>query len=172
MGFVKSVLGSVIGAFLPDKAYWAVKLSNDKWCSEIDQRFEPRNGLIRPFDWSLDLVDTGDIANVKELWLFCPPNIHNPLGSTARLPIVEPNTAFQFKIGNSYAFGADGRELQSQIIGRVVDKETGDCEFFAWDAPLKVMSSPMKNNIYNFTSWRPGIANLGELSLDVLGVKL
>lgn len=172
MSLITSVLGSVIGKIFLDRSYWAVKLSTGKWCCELDTRFEPRLGQSRPFDWTLDLVDTEDIHKVKELWLFCPPGPGNPMGSTARLPITEPGTAFQFKVASLHALGANNRGVESQIIGRVEDKETQRCTCFIWDAPLRAMSTPYETTLQHFGSWREGIAPIGALSHTVLGLEL
>jgi hypothetical protein len=164
---IKSVLGATIGRLFGDRAYWAAKLQDHRWISELDQR------MGRSFDWTLDAVDTGDVLKIKELWLFCPPNSVSPLGNTARLPITEPGTAFQFKVASVDGF-LDGmeRKVESQIIGRVDDKATGACTCFIWDAQLRVLSTPWQSNIHSFGSWREGIAKIGALSPQVLGVRL
>lgn len=165
MSLITSVLGSIVGVFLPDRPYWAVKLSTGKWACELDRRGD------RPFDWTLDLIDTGDIKKIRELWLFCPPNPANPFGQTARLPITEPGTAFQFKVANLDAFGGQGRSLASQVIGRVVDKHEQICECFVWDAGLNALGT-YNTTIPNFGSWRPEIAPIATLSHEVLGLSL
>lgn len=167
MSLITSALGATIGRLFGDRAYWAAKLQDNRWLCELDTR----NG--RPFDWTLDAVDTGDVLRIRELWLFCPPNAISPLGNTARLPITEPGTAFQFKVASLDGF-LDGmeRRIESQIIGRVDDKSTGACTCFIWDAQLKVMSQPWQSNIHRFGSWREGIAKIGALSPEVLGVRL
>lgn len=172
MSFVKSVLGATVGKILGDRAYWAARLSDGSWRSELDTRHEIRTGTVRPFDWSLDLVDTGDVLKIRELWLFCPPNRLSPLGNTARLPIVEPGTAFQFKVGNLFAVGASGRNKAAQIIGRIDDKVSGACTCFIWDEELRAMGQPWQTNVNDFGTWRDGIMPIGELDLRVLGVKL
>src|SRR5438045_1897656 len=104
--FVTTALGAIINPFVIHHAVWAVKLSTGKFLSERDmvwdslQREHGADGIFptrpnkRPFDWTLDLVQTGDVRKIRELWLVCPPNPHSPFGNTARLPIVEPGTAF------------------------------------------------------------------------------
>lgn len=170
MGMVTSVLGSVVGLLLPDRPYWAVKLASGKWACELDTR-KGSDGRVRGFDWTLDLIDNGDIARVRELWLFCPPNRQHPLGQTARLPIVEPYTCFQMKVGMVHAFGASDRSMVSQLIGRVTNKVEGDCECFVWDAQLQAMGT-WSSNVYRMGSWREGIAPPGDLSFEVLGLRL
>jgi hypothetical protein len=173
MGIVSSILGGTIGRFYGPYAYWAVKLDNGKFQSEIDSVFDVAHAGKRPFDWTLDLVATDDILRVQELWLFCPPNSFNPLGSTARLPILIPGTAFQFKVANMDSnFATATRNVASQVIGRVDDPATGACTFFVYDGPQNVMSFPLHTNIYNFGSWRDGIAPIKQLSFEVLGLRL
>lgn len=181
MGIVTSFLGSLVSPFLIDEAFWAIKLTNGTFLSERDT---VRDGNLlegdlplhragkRPLDWTKDLVSTGDIRKVKELWLICPPSLGNPLGQTARLPIVEPGTAFQFKLG--YVDSIPGSSLRSrahQVIGRVTDKESGACECFLWDVGLQKLGM-WNTSVYDFQSWRPEVAPMGALALDVLGLSL
>ncbi|SRR6266702_3185935 len=202
MGVVSTMLGSLLSPLLLDHAVWAVKLADDRFLSERDMVFDHRQNDFtlrdddtlhlsleeqakrranpqinrRPIDWYDDLVATGDVLKVKELWLLCPPGpivngrIHNPFGSTAKLFITEPGTAFQFKTKHLH-MGA-GTAVYDQIIGRVIDKVSGDCEYFVWDAALHAMSTPMRNNVNNFQTWREGIGSPGPLSHQVLGFKL
>lgn len=172
MHIIPSVLGSLIGRFLPDRPYWAAKLSSGTWVCELDERYDVARGAKRPFDWTLDLVDTGDVLKITELWLFCPPGPQSPLGSTMRLPITEPGTAFQCKVGMVDAFASWQKTVQHQIIGRIIDKAMGTCEYVVYDGVLGIMSTPMINSVYNFVSWREGIPSLGRLNLDVLGLRL
>jgi hypothetical protein len=173
MGIIQSVLGATVGKLLKDRCYWAVKLSDGSWQSELDWRVDNRfPNSIRPFDWTLDLVATGDVLKIKELWLFCPPNKTSPLGNTARLPITEPGTAFQFKTASVHGFATDNKVIEAQIIGRVTNKETGECECFIWDYQLNCMSQPYKTSIYNFSSWRDGIVAPGLLSVEALGIRV
>jgi hypothetical protein len=171
MGLITSALGSLIGTLIPQRSYWAVKLENGKWLCELDTRIDSIHPTGRPYDWTLDLIDTSDIRRVKELWLFCPPTRAHPLGQTAHLEITEPGTAFQFKTANVDVMGAWQRQRVAQVIGRVNDKLTGDCECFIWDQSLKQLL-PYRSSIYRFGSWQPGIAPIGALSLDVMGLKL
>jgi hypothetical protein len=168
---IPSLLGSLIGRILPDRPYWAVKLTTGKMLTELDLHFDPLVGSARPFDWTLDLVSTGDIFKVTELWLFCPPNRQNPRGQVARLPITEPGTAFQFKVGTVDTFGAQERAMASQVIGRVTNKETGVCECFVWDRQLRAMGT-WATTITQMGSWREGAPSIGALSADVVGLKL
>jgi hypothetical protein len=167
-----SVFGSLVGKILPHRTYWAAKLSTGAWVCELDHRDDLSHGTRRSFDWSLDLVDTGDVLKITELWLFCPPSRLSPLGSTARLPITEPGTAFQFTFSRVDAFGAWGKTIQHRIIGRVIDKARGECEYVVYDGEVGGMSTPMTNNVYDFQGWREGIPRLGPLNVEVLGLRL
>ena len=170
MSTVQSVLGASLQIL--DFPYWAVKLRSRKWLCELDLRLDSRSGVARPFDWTLDLVDTGDIKNVVELWLLCPPSAMNPRGNTARLPIIESGTAFQLKINSLDGFGTMYKSMESILIGRVDDKTSGDCTCFIWDAGLRVMSQPWKSSVYHIGSWREGIAPIGAISHAVMGLEL
>ncbi len=170
MSFIKTAIGSVIHPFVIDYAIWCVRLNSGRFLSERDMVRDPMTQLKRPFDWTLDLVNTGDTQHISELWLICPPNPTSPLGNTAKLPITEPGTAFQFK--TRHLSVGTGEPSYHQIIGRVDNKETGDCTVFVWDHIAQGMTPPMRNNIYDFLSWRPEVGRIGPLALDVLGLKL
>lgn len=172
MGVLQTALGAILSPLLIDHALWAAKLASGKLVSEHDTVSDLRHGSKRALDWSLDLVATGDVLKIKELWLICPPNVVSPLGNTARLPIVEPGTAFQFKVASLHALGRWERQVEALVIGRVDNKETGDCTCFIWDTDLSAMSTPYHTNIYAFAPWRDGIAPLGKLSHEVLGLRL
>jgi hypothetical protein len=193
MGLVEDLLGAPLMKIT--RSYWAVKLKDETWLSEA--RMTYKKGAFRYFDWSNDLVATGDVLNIQELWLFCPPNAYSPLGNTARLVIEEPGTAFQFKVGHADSnIASTWKTLQGHIIGKVTNKETGACECFIWDPIQNGLLTPEtqiydaetgglkrnpdgsiaqagKTSVYDFHSWRPGsIAPLGQLQLDTLGVRL
>lgn len=193
MSLVEDLLGCPLAA-LP-RSFWAVKLKDpDAWMCEARVVTDIARGEERLFDWSLDLVATGDVLRVKELWLFCPPSITSPLGNTARLTITDPGTAFQFKVGTAHANGI--RQVEAHIIGRVLEKEEGSCECFIWDTAQNGLITPNtpiwdsatrqskrdaagnlvfagKTSVYDFHSWRPdSLAPLGRLELETLGVKL
>jgi len=172
---VRSVYGTPL--VIPEAvSYWAVKLQSGKWCTERDIVVDTTHPMgQRPFDWTLDLVGTGDIRRIVELWLLCPQTRFSPAGSTGRLLISERGTPFQFKVKSTSGFSAARlihAQRASQVIGRISDKVTGDCLCFIWDHELEVLSAPWKSNIYQFGTWREGIAPLGTLSQEVLGVHL
>lgn len=161
------------------RPYWAVKLDTGHFVCELDRR------AGRLFDWTLDLIDTGAIWHVRELWLFCPPGRFSPGGNTAWLQITEPGTAFQFKAANMQPF-TDARELVYQVIGVITDKESGACKCHVWDAQMQVMVADWQTSIYNFETWEhavdraigriPGahqrIKPPGDMSHSVIGLRI
>lgn len=188
--FVFSQGGYPIGSPDPDRSYWAVKLNNGKWLCELDQVNDLQRGK-RNLDWTLDIASTDDWAYVTELWMICPPTAISPTGNIARLPISPAGTAFQFKVGVMDSnFGESLRRPLAQIIGRVVNQETGDAEAWVFDYGAgallvhdngkdrdgHIIYGPWKTNVYRMGSWRPNIpgtpqvAPIGRLSFDVLGL--
>lgn len=165
MGLVENI----IGEFLLSRSIWAVELSNGRFYTERSKMRDPIVGK-RPFDWTLDLVATGDIRLVKQLILYCPPTVGHPIGQVAQLPILEPYTAFQFKVATLDGFEGIN-QTQSQVIGRVLDKASGLCECFIWDVGLKRLGM-FETTVYDFASWRPEIGRIGALSFDPLGLRL
>lgn len=167
---LKSAFGSIISTMMVPYSFWVVKLDNGKLLSERDTVNDFIKDGKRPIDWTLDLITTGDIYRVKELWLICPPNPGNPTGQTARLPITIPGTAFQFKVANMDVMGAWGKTRAAHVIGRVDHPETGDCTVFAWDDELRALIAPYQTNIHEFKTWRDSIASPRHISMPVLGL--
>jgi hypothetical protein len=168
---VSSKFNAQVGAILHGRSYWAVKLKNGDWLSELDEDVSLRHGHTRHLHWHDHIVANGDGANIRELWLFCPPHKRNPLGSRARLVITEPWTAFVLN-GTQMNIGTGERYPTYQVIGQVFNKETGRCVAFIWDALIGAMSTPFYTSVYDFKPWREGAAVNGMLALDVLGLRL
>lgn len=145
-------------------SYWQVVLSTGRILSELDIVSNQQIQGKRAADWTLDLISTGDISKVTEIHLISPG--YHP----AILKITEPGTAFQFKNASVLAMGETGRQLEAQIIGRVDDKVTGACTCYIWDRVLGL--GKYGSNINRFGTWRPGIAPIGALSQEVMGLKL
>lgn len=172
---VRSVYGTPL--VIPEAvSYWAVKLESGKWCTERDMVADPGHPLgERPFDWTLDLVGTGDIRRIVELWILCPATRFSPAGSTGRLLITERGTPFQFKVKSTSGLSSGlllYAQRESQVIGRVDDKQTGRCTCFIYDHEWQVLSTPWVTNIDDFGSWREGICPIRQLSAEVLGFDL
>lgn len=154
-------LQKVAQKFEQGESFWRVILNTGKAYSELDiVDTDPIRGK-RPLDWFLDLVATGDVARIAELWL------HTPAGDVA-LKIVEPRTAYIFN-SSILQFG---RSKVAQIIGRVDDKEQGTGVAFIWDVPMQQIYRDDQASVLDFKAWRPGIVNIGALALDNVGVKL
>jgi hypothetical protein len=180
------------------RSYWAVKLKDpDEWVCEARIKTDFYKGVERHYDWSNDIVANNDMLRIAELWLLCPPSATSPLGNTARLAITEPGTAFQFKIATADScIAVTYRSLQAHIIGKVTDKEYGDCDCFIYDPVQGGLLTPEtkiydatshdhikrdkhgnilyagKTNITDFHSWRPSVAHLGRLELNTIGVRV
>ena len=156
-----------------DRAWWAVRLKGDEWVCEARTHTDPYTGQERHFEWYEDLVQNDDVKDIIELWLFCPPNHLSPLGNTARLPIIEPFTAFNFKIAHATSnFIETWRGCEAHIIGRVDSKATGDCTCLIWDEKYQMLTQPWQTNIHNFGSWRSDLAPRGPLAFEKMGVRL
>lgn len=172
---VSSKFNAQVGAILHGRSYWAIKKINGDWLSELDEDVSLRHGHTRHLHWHDHIVSGGDGANIRELWLFCPPHINkyarNPLGSRARLVITEPWTAFVLN-GAQMNIGTGERYPTYQVIGQVLNKETGRCVAFIWDTMIQAMSKPYYTSVYDFRPWREGATPIGMLALDVLGLRL
>jgi hypothetical protein len=170
-------LTAIGDAIDPRMAYWSLTLTSGKEWSErslVGSNIKGQKG-VRKLDWALDIVGTGDIHKVKELRLHCPD------GRVATLELAEPGEmrarwpAFQFKTRSMEFMGAGGIDLEFQVIGRVIDKESGRCECFAWDyrpKPGEPNLVAYKSSIYNFGMWRDTCTPISALGVEVQGFRL
>ena len=195
--YVFSQGGYPIGSPEPDRSYWAAHLKDpDVWVCEMDR---VTSRFIGPptLDWTLDICGpSADWKRITELWMICPPSYISPAGNTARLPIITPGTAFQLKVGFLDSnIGQSLKRQVAQIIGRVVDEETGACECFVYDNAAqclcvfengkdsdgKPIYGPWKTFVGvkdhpSMGSWRPqipgqpSVAPIGRLSFEVVGL--
>lgn len=150
-------------------AHWGAVLITGRKLSKYQRVFDQRLGQERELDWSLDLISTGDILKIKELHLVYPGLLRK-----AVLKITEPGTVFQFcrqVKGFDPSSGQGFDAVEAQIIGRVYDKENGLCEGYIWDR-VQGLLQYKDVSVYKFPSWRPGLMPPGELSLEVLGIRL
>jgi len=194
VGLVEELLGCPLLEIT--RSWWAVRLNTGEWVCEARVKTDLYRGEERHYDWSNDLVANEDVLKITELWLLCPPSKTSPLGNTARLVITEPGTAFQFKVATADSnIASISRNMQAHIIGKITNKETGDCDIFAWDEVQQGLITPEtriydpltggarrdkdgnlvyagKNNIYNFHGWRSSMADMGRLELRTVGVRV
>lgn len=181
---IKTSLATVANAISPQRPWWRVVLTTGKEVSERGMVF--RDG-IRPIDWSLDLITTGDILKVKEIWLMFPQELShytciekgNPIHqridgkiSSAVLPIKERGCVFQMKIksldGSPIAMTSS--TFECQIIGAVGNKETGECHCYIWDRMMGLVA--YKTSVYDFGTWRESIAKIANISHTIVGLNL
>lgn len=151
------------------RSYWQVKLTTGKTVTEGQVSFDfirgPRNVI-----WLEDIIGSGDNRHIKELTL-CTPE------GDVTLAISEPYTAFQFQMGTVAFFGGE-KIPNAQIIGRVNNRETGECTCAIWDVQgeeqpdgtRKHLFLNHKTNVRSFASWRGGIPHIGALSYKHVGL--
>ena len=163
---VQSNLRALQAVIDPTRSYWKVVLTNGKELSEHKLVLDLRRGGYRALDWALDLVSTGDVKRIKELWLHCPN------GQYAMVTITEPGTALQFSHKSHDFFGGAGSNIEAQGIGKVTNKETGECECVIWDREKGLI--PYNSNIREFGMWRPnsGLMPVKAFDADVMGLRL
>ena len=184
---IKSSLLTVANTLYTQRPYWRAVLTTGKEVSERGMTFDMGRGGLRPIDWSLDLCSGAnpDILKVKEIWLMFPSEltqvtyiekgnaihqVKNDKFSSAVLPVKEQGCVFQMKIKSLDGFGANTSTFECQIIGAIGDKETGECHCYIWDRELGLVA--YKTSIYDFGSWREGIAPLSNISHTVVGLNL
>lgn len=171
-----SSLNAIQTVLNPNKSKWEVVLTTGKTITEDQLVLDIRRGGYRQIDWALDLNTTGDLLKIKELWLITPGGHRTVHRGASEIPIVlqitEPGTAFQFKHTNHDFLGGSGRIIEAQCIGKITDKDTGDCQCWIWDRVLGLIE--YKSNVNNFGMWRKnsGLMPLTKLSHDVTGLRL
>lgn len=175
MGVISS-LNAIQSVINPNKSHWEVVLTSGKTITEDQLVLDIRRGGYRQIDWALDLNATGDLLKIKELWLITPGGHRTIHRGSSEVPIVlqitEPGTAFQFKHANNDFLGGTGRIIEAQCIGKITDKDTGDCECWVWDRVMGLIE--YKSNVNNFGMWRvgSGLMPLTKLSHEVTGLRL
>lgn len=143
------------------RSFWRIELTTGRTYSECT----PVRGMdgMRPLDWYLDVVATGDVRRIAVL------SLYSPAGPVA-LKISEPNTAYI--LNTNILNTITGNDPVAQAIGRVDDKETGVGIAFIWDCAIGQMYRDDQASVLHFAAWRPGIIPPGALNLNALGVKL
>lgn len=175
MGLIEDLLGGNTLLQI-QRSYWAAKLNDGSWLSEAWVKTDVRVGGRRHYDWTNDLVATGDVERVTELWLLCPSSAPSPQGNTVRVPIHEPGTAFQFKRGAFNTNIVQGRKLMiAQAIGRLDDKATGEAVVFLWDQLRFALFAPWYVNLYDphgLGAWRDDTLPVPALEFRQLGIRV
>jgi len=151
------------------RSYWQVKLTTGKTVTEGQLAFDFTRGT-RNIIWLEDIVGSGDNHRIRELTL-CTPE------GDVTLAISEPCTAFQLQMGVIAFFGGE-RIPNAHIIGRLDNKEAGECTACIWDVQgeeqpdgtRRHLFPNHKTNVRNFASWRGGIPNIGALSYKHVGL--
>lgn len=162
-------LFSGISRLAQGRSYWQVKLSTGKTVTEGQLAFDFTRGT-RNIIWLQDIVGSGDNHRIQELTL-CTPE------GDVSLAISAPCSAFQLQMGLVAFFGNE-RIPNAQIIGRLDNRETGECTACIWDVQgeeqpdgtRKHLFTNHKTNVRSFTSWRGGIPHLGALNYGPVGL--
>lgn len=155
------------------QSYWRVKLTSGREVSEFDEKIaftpDPVGGRLvarsRKIEWREDLIGSGDTAHIAEVHLVTPKG-------DACLFIGEAYTAFQTHRGTALPMAGGLRIMNAQIIGRVDNKETGECTAVIWDVQTQCLYTDFHTKITDFAAWRPGIAAPGSMNWRALGVEL
>lgn len=168
---------------LAGESFWAIVMKSGKKWSELDEKAismptlqGEKRFLVRRLEWKEDIINSGDIKNVKEIHLHTPQGI-------ARTHIGEEYTGFQFSRGTSALL--TGERLKNlQVIGAVVDKDSGECTFALWDYQDQNLYVDMiwdtekktvvrgHNSVRNFKAWREGVIPIGSLNIHAMDVRI
>lgn len=146
--------------------FWRVTLATGKQITEGQISFDFLRGT-RSIDWHLDIASTNDCKQIKAIAL-CTPEEEVTLHVSGTPP--EPYCVFQFKQGTKLLL-RKGNIVNAHIIGRVDDKRTGDCTAIIWDALEKKVYTHT-TTIYHFSAWRQGVADIGPINYQAMGVRL
>ena len=131
---------------------------------------------MRRLEWKEDLIDSGDIKHVKEI------HLHTPVG-VARTHVGEEYTGFQFSRGTSALLTGE-RIKNLQVIGAVLDKDSGECTFALWDYQVQKLfvdtlwGAEKKeeyrgyNSVRDWKAWRDGVIPIGALNIRAMDVRI
>jgi hypothetical protein len=152
------------------RSYWRVHLTTGKTVTEGQLSFDLLRGS-RNVIWLEDIIGSGDNRNIRDITL-CTPE------GDITLPITEPYTAFQFQQGMVSFFGGE-RIPNAQVIGRVENKETGECTCVIWDVQGEEQSDGSVKHLFvnhittvkDFASWRSGTPHIGKLYYEMVGLR-
>ena len=158
-----AILPNSFSRILSGQSYWKAKLRSGKIVSEVSQCFDFRRGT-RLIDWHLDIVGSGDNANIVEMTL-CSPR------GDVTFDVPEPRTAFIFQQGAINLFTGE-RQLLAQIAGKVTDKSNGACHCVIWDMQHQKLFPDFFTTVKDFASWHEDIARPKALNLAAMGVEL
>jgi hypothetical protein len=151
---------------LAGESYWKVRLkTRTRELSELDTISIPQQHgrwLIRRYEWLEDLIGAGDIGKVTDVMLVTPAGV-------AHIPVPEPYTVFQFSRGTTSLLTQE-KIKNVQIVGVVVDKDTGEAECAIWDVQAQRLFTG-RNNVKDFQPWRPGVAPIGRLAIETLELR-
>lgn len=163
-------LFSGISRLAQGRSFWQVKLTTGKTVTEGQVSFDlirgPRNVI-----WLEDICGSGDNRHIREITL-CTP------GGDITLPITEPYTAFQFQMGTVAFFGGE-KIPNAQVVGRVNNRETGECTCAIWDVQGEEQADGTRKHLFvdhkttvrAFASWRGGIPDIGTLAYEMVGLR-
>jgi len=144
-------------------SYWEVTLKSGKKIHEGQVCVDFLHGSHN-ISWIEDIIGSGDNKNILEVSLVTPKG-------KISIPILEPYTCFQLQRGTTSLL--TNEKIQNcQIIGRVDDRDTGACISVIWDnlSDQKLYVDHF-TTVKHFAKWREGIADIGPLNYDVVGLR-
>jgi len=146
-------------------------LNDDRWLSELDEYVDIAKGVTRTLDWHDDIVMLNDCKRIRELRVYAPPHGRSPIGCVGTLRTREPSCMFVIsgRIANVFA---GEKHITYQLIGKVTNKNNGQCECFIWDNVMQAFSEPYLTSVFDFKPWASHVGLRGRLNLEHLGLEL
>jgi hypothetical protein len=145
------------------QSYWKAKLKNGKTLCELDTVTDIQNARVRRVEWLEDVIGSDDLGRIVEV-ILCSPQ------GDVHIPVVRPHGAFQLNQGMVSLL--DNQKIKTaQIVGSI-ENDAGDCVVAIWDALEQRLYPEFRTNVYQFGAWRNGVAPLGRLNIEALGVRL
>jgi hypothetical protein len=145
------------------QSYWRVKLSTGRTLCELDTITDIRSARTRHAEWLEDLCGSDDLSKVIEVTL-CTPH------GEASIDVPRPRGVFQLSCGIVALFDHQ-RTKTAQIIG-VLDGDNGECIAAIWDVLEQQIYTDFHTNVLDFAAWHDGIAPIGRLNIEALGLVL
>lgn len=145
------------------QSFWKVRLASGRVLSELDTVTDIRKARMHKTEWLEDLAGSGDIANVREVALCTPRGV-------ARIESERPYAFFQINRGYADLF-ASTKMKYVQIVGCLTGNN-GECIAAIWDVLEQQIYPDFHTNVLDFAAWHEGIAPIGRLNIEALGLVL
>jgi hypothetical protein len=154
--------------YMRGESFWMVEFFSGRMLCELDTKPLMLNGvqvLMRKVEWLEDIIGSMDLPRIKRAGLITPQGEYwvEPM----------PYTVFQLSRGTQVLIGDSPERIKNcQIIGHIIDKDTGEALAYVWDVQEQAAFQVTFSVFDPFPAWREGVIPVGVLNLKDLDVRL